>query len=197
MCLHSSLGKNLTEKKGIKPVTSHKDQMFDFKQKKTNTPLQALLTSWVPHRHCRTWQPVLPTMLATALRPRALSFPLCHLSSICKSECISYLQKVMLFKTETRLGICLLSWCHCWVYMFFKVYFQDVWRGSSAQILLTKVRDLWYFRVLCYFSHNKKLHFFCLSPFHPWPYGHTTAVENVPWSDITSWIKSLQQICLS
>lgn len=39
MCLHSSLAKNLSEKKGIKPVTSDKDQMFDFKQKKANTLL--------------------------------------------------------------------------------------------------------------------------------------------------------------
>lgn len=39
MCLHSSSAKNLSEKKGIKPVTSDKDQMFDFKQKKANTLL--------------------------------------------------------------------------------------------------------------------------------------------------------------
>jgi len=39
MCLHSSSAKNLSEKKGIKPATSDKDQMFDFKQKNTNTPL--------------------------------------------------------------------------------------------------------------------------------------------------------------
>lgn len=39
MCLHSSSGKNLSEKKGIKPVTSDKDQIFDFKQKKANIPL--------------------------------------------------------------------------------------------------------------------------------------------------------------
>lgn len=44
MCLHSSSGKNLSEKEDIKPVTSDKDQMFDFKQKKANTPLQAALT---------------------------------------------------------------------------------------------------------------------------------------------------------
>ena len=33
-CLHSSSTENLSEKKGIKPVTTDKDQMFDFNQKK-------------------------------------------------------------------------------------------------------------------------------------------------------------------
>lgn len=52
MCLHSSSGKNLSEKEDIKPVTSDKDQMFDSKQKKANTPLSAPLTPWVPHGNC-------------------------------------------------------------------------------------------------------------------------------------------------
>lgn len=47
MCLHSSPAQNLSEKKGIKPVTSDKDQMFDFKQKKANSLLETPLTPWV------------------------------------------------------------------------------------------------------------------------------------------------------
>lgn len=54
MCLHSSLAKNLLEKKGIKPVTSDKDQMFDFKQKKANTSLWTPLTPWVLYLNCWT-----------------------------------------------------------------------------------------------------------------------------------------------
>lgn len=37
MCLHSSSGRNSSEKEDIKPVTSDKDQMFDSKQKKANS----------------------------------------------------------------------------------------------------------------------------------------------------------------
>lgn len=49
MCLHSSLSKNLSEKEDIKPVTSDKDQMFDFKQKKANSTIGSvnpLSTPW-------------------------------------------------------------------------------------------------------------------------------------------------------
>lgn len=109
---------------------------------------------------------------------QAISFCLLRLSSICKAECISCLQKGVQFKTETSLDIPIWSWCHLLDLLFKKIYFQGIWSRSSAQILSTKVREPGYCGDLSVISLATRSCTFC-TLFSPWTYIQVTAVQNV------------------
>lgn len=125
MWLHSSSAQNLSEEKGIKPVTSDKDQMFDFKQKKANILQPTPWRLWVLYLNHTEQKQYWNTFLLVWTMLNECS------TATFEEWCKIKIQKRK--EKHPRDSVCFLYWW-CWLQMWRVTYLFMTWPAKALYV---------------------------------------------------------------